>query len=201
MELPIRGRGGWRPGAGRPKGNRGSHETRPEFPGRYPLHVTLRVLRSVGSLRVQRRFAKIKRAFRYGSDRFGMKLAEFSVQDDHIHLIVEAKDRHALTRGMQGLAIRIAKGVNKAIGRHGKVFGDRYHARTLGTLAEVRNAVHYVRYNFHKHHPRAAHPWLVDVCSSAAGEACWHVHDDGSATMVVALPVTWLLRHVAPPAT
>jgi putative transposase len=204
LELPAKGRGGRRPGAGRPKSRRPRvpHLTRAAFPARFPVHVTLRVRGDVGSLRTERRFAKIKRAFRYGRDRFGARLAEFSVQSNHIHLIVEANDRRALARGIQGLAIRVAKGVNKAIGRQGKVFADRYHARILRTLAEVKNAVHYVRRNWHKHRGASAHPWLVDPFSSMSGEACWHLEPDDRGelvgTLVVTAPLTWLLTHAAP---
>jgi hypothetical protein len=126
-----------------------------------------------------------------------MRLVEFSVQEHHIHLLVEARHRRALARGLQGLAIRVAKGVNRLSGRHGKVFADRYHARILKTLAEVRNAVEYVRRNWHKHqneYGRWSHPWYVDPYSSMSGEACCYMDQP-----VVARPMTWLLRRAAPP--
>jgi len=66
---------------------------------------------------------------------------QFSVQRDHIHLLVEAPDGRALSRGLQGLAIRIAKGVNRILGRRGRVWADRFHARALRTPREVRNAL------------------------------------------------------------
>jgi REP element-mobilizing transposase RayT len=197
LELPARGRGGRRKGAGRPKlKNAGvSHLRRAQFPGRFPLHVTLEIRKDVGSLRTDKRFARIKRAFRYGCDRFGMRLVEFSVQGNHVHLIVEAKDRRALSRGMQGLAIRLAKGINKASNRKGQIFSDRYHARILRTPAEVKNAIHYVRKNWHKHQRQSgrwSHDWYVDPYSSMSGEACWYVDEYGGA-LVVARPKSWLL--------
>ncbi len=194
LELPVRTPGGRRKGAGRPI-TKGIvlHRQRPQFPGRFPLHITYKIRKEVGSLRTDRRFLRIKRAFRYGYDRFGMKMSEFSVQGNHIHLIVEAKSRHALSRGMQGLAIRIAKGINRASGRKGQIFADRYHARILRTVAEVRNAVNYVRKNWHKHQReqrRWSSDWYVDPFSSMSGEACWY--DDGLS--IVARPKTWLLK-------
>ena len=46
------GPGGWRPGAGRPRGRKTvSHDARERFAARYPLHVTLRVVAGVRSLR------------------------------------------------------------------------------------------------------------------------------------------------------
>jgi hypothetical protein len=73
-------------------------------------------------------------------DRFGFRLVHFSVQSNHLHLVAEAGDRHALALGMQGLLIRVAKALNKLWARRGAVFFDRYHARILRTPREVRNA-------------------------------------------------------------
>jgi hypothetical protein len=65
----------------------------------------------------------------------------FTVQSNHLHLICEAPDRMALARGMQGLAIRIAKRLNLRLARRGRLFAERYHARALKTPTEVRNAL------------------------------------------------------------
>jgi len=199
VQLPLRGqrRGGPRLGAGRPrkKGAGVSHLRRPRFPGRFPLHVTLKIRAEVGNLRTDKRFRQIQRSFFHACDHFGMRLIQFSVQGNHIHLIVEAQDQASLSRGMQGLAIRLARGMNRLGARTGKVFADRYHARVLRTPSEVRNAVHYVLHNQRKHeqrYGRAVHPWYLDPFSSASGEACWYVDDDGSA-LIVTRPRTWLL--------
>jgi REP element-mobilizing transposase RayT len=200
LELPKTGGwGGRRSGAGRK--NRGarrqSHRTRPLHKARFPLHVTLRIRRDVPSLRHQRRFARIKRAFRYGCDAFGMRMCEFSVQADHIHLIVEAEDKQALSKGLGALEIRVARAINRVLGRTGSVFADRYHARVLRTPTEVSNAVHYVRYNWRHHGDKLGLP--VDPFSTLSGDACWEdLYDIDSKT--VAQPRTWLLIH-APPIT
>jgi putative transposase len=204
LELPARGRGGRRPGAGRPKkkGAGVSHLQRAQFPARFPLHITLKIRKDVGTLRTDTRFRRIQRAFRYGHDRFGMKMSEFSVQGNHVHLIVEAKDKRALSRGMQGLAIRLAKGINKVSNRKGQIFADRYHARILRTPAEVKNAVNYVRKNWHKHRreqKRWAHDWYIDPYSSMSGEACWYVDERARASLIVADPTGWLLQRAAAP--
>ena len=83
-----------------------------------------------------------------------------------IHLIVEASDRVALSRGVQGLCIRLARAVNRACGRRGSVFADRYHARALKTPRAVRFALRYVLLNAHKH-GSGAPAGFVDGCSSA----------------------------------
>jgi hypothetical protein len=106
-------------------------------------------------------------------------LVHFSVQRDHLHLLVEASDRRALSRGMQGLSIRVARATNGELGRKGRVFADRYHARALTTPRAVRFALRYVLLNVHKHEGRGARanegrgaravPFgFVNPCSSAA---------------------------------
>jgi putative transposase len=119
------------------------------------------------------------------------RVVHFSVQRDHVHLIVEANDATALSRGMRGLAIRCALGVNRALGRCGALWSDRYHARALATPRMVRNALVYVLQNARKHLALLG----IDPCSSAR----WF---DGFADTKPAslsepptrLPRTWLLR-------
>jgi putative transposase len=85
-------------------------------------------------------------------------------------LLVEAENTVALSRGMQGLGIRLAKAVNRVLARHGAVWGDRYHARDLRTPSEVRNGLAYVLLNARKHGIvlRGADP-----CSTAAWFGGW----------------------------
>src|SRR5579859_8035974 len=197
LEFRPVGHGGKRPGAGRPKKRPSQvpHLSRPRFKN-LPVHITLKVRDDVGDLRTGKRFRQIQRAFFVACDRLRMRLLQFSIQGNHVHLVVEAVDKEALSKAIQGLAIRLAKGVNRASGRHGTVFAERYHAHLLKTPTEVRNAVHYVLYNRRKHQ-RGTHPWDVDEYSSASGEACWHVGDGGEAAVVIVEPRTWLGRHSA----
>jgi REP element-mobilizing transposase RayT len=53
------------------------------------------------------------------------RLLQFPVQHDHVHLIVEANDTQSFVRGLQGLAIRVARACNRMLGRRGAVWGDR----------------------------------------------------------------------------
>jgi hypothetical protein len=103
-----------------------------------------------------------------------------------------ARNRATLFRGLQGLAIRLAKAVNRALGRTGKVWGDRYHARALTTPREVRNALVYVLTNWQKHERRAMG---IDPASSGVYFTGWAggtIHHGG--TRPVAYARTWLLR-------
>ncbi|HEX6812811.1 MAG TPA: hypothetical protein VF384_14390 [Planctomycetota bacterium] len=153
-ELPFKNWGGPREGSGRkPKnGVAGvSHRERPALAMRFPAHVTLKLRQHLPRLRQKAEYAALRAAFVKGKDRFGFRLCHYAVLNDHLHLIVEAPDRTALRRGLQGLAIRIARALNRLWHRRGKVFADRYHDRILKSPREVRNALCYVLANGKKH--------------------------------------------------
>jgi REP element-mobilizing transposase RayT len=172
-ELSFRQHGGARKGAGRkPKGDRAgvAHRQRSTLANRHPAHVTLKLRPGLPSLRRQAERAAILAAFARGKDRFGFRLAHFTIQNDHLHLIAEATDRIALRRGLQGLAVRIARALNKLWSRRCKVFADRDHDRILTSPREVRNALVYVLGNG-KHHAATGRmvrvPQAIDIYSSA----------------------------------
>jgi REP element-mobilizing transposase RayT len=118
------------------------------------------------------------------------RVVHFSVQRDHVHLIVEAGGRDALVRGVQGLAIRLARAINRTLGIPGQVWGDRYHCRALKTPREVRHAIVYVLMNAKKHGRTLADG--IDPFSSAP----WFDGIRNKAVLGVASPVmvakTWL---------
>jgi REP element-mobilizing transposase RayT len=162
--------GGVRVGAGRPPKGRAagvSHLQRPAVSVRHPLHVTLKVRSGLPSLRGAL-FPRVQVALARARERFGFRLAHFSVQRDHLHLIVEAEDRRSLSRGMQGLCVRVARAVNRAVRRRGSLFADRYHARALASPRTLRMALRYVLLNARKHGRSQVAPGFVDECSSAA---------------------------------
>lgn len=169
------GWGGKRKGAGRkPAGERAlvTHVRRPALAARFPVHVTLRVLPHVFSLRSRRSFRVIRAALSSGGARFGMRVCEFSVQGNHVHLVAEAADAGSLSRGVQGLSVRLAKGMNRMMGRAGRVLADRYHARILRTPTEVARVLTYVRGNHDVHRRRwgQAHLTAADPYSSASAD-------------------------------
>jgi putative transposase len=176
--------GGKRRGAGRkPKGEKAGipHTRRAGFGSPQPVHVTLRVLPHVWNLRSRRSWRVIGRALGIAAYRFTTRLCEFSVQGNHIHLVVEAATTAALAQAMQGLGIRVARGLNRMMRKKGRVFADRYHAHVLRTPTEVKRAVHYVRNNFAKH----VGARYVDEYSSA------------NPAFTLPRPETWLLRRLS----
>jgi REP element-mobilizing transposase RayT len=148
--------GGARPGAGRKKSKTAGvpHTAREEFSKHHPLHVTLKLRDGLESLRGPREFEAVCLAFLAGKEKEGFRLVHFSVQENHIHLIVEADDKRALARGLQGLQVRIAKKLIRIWGRRGSVFADRYHAVVLRTPRQVKHALAYVLNNARRHGKR-----------------------------------------------
>jgi REP-associated tyrosine transposase len=142
----------------------------------------------VWSLRSRRCFSVIERAFAAARERFGMRLVHFSVQGNHIHLLIETTDNQALARGMQGLTIRIARALNRVMRRRGRVFADHYHSRAVRTPTEAARVLEYVLRNFAHH----ANQWGEEIpegepdpfSSAARG---------GTDPPPVCEPRTWLL--------
>src|SRR5438477_11853523 len=155
LKLALPEWGGKRKGAGRPRtrahpgleGPGVPHLERPELNPRHPVHVTLRVQPGIGYLRAQRRTAVILEALEAANQREDFQVVDYVILGNHLHLIVEADDEIALSRGMQALGIRIAMRLNRLQNRRGAVFVDRYHAHALGSRREVANALRYLESN------------------------------------------------------
>jgi REP element-mobilizing transposase RayT len=188
LDFEFREHGGKRPRAGRkPKGEKAGvpHRPRQAFRRVMPVHVTLRVAEHVWNLRSRRSFRVITAALGVGADRFGVRVVQFSIQGNHIHLLVEAPEHEALAKAMKGLSVRFAKGLNRMMGRAGRVLADRYHAHVLATPSEVRRAMDYIRNNARKH----AAQWGGRYPAS-------YVDRFSSDAKNIALPpaTTWLVR-------
>jgi putative transposase len=138
------------------------------------MHVTLRAVEGVPSLRTQRGLAAVHAAVAAVSrrDEGRTRIVHFSAQSNHLHLIVEGNDRLRVARAMQWLAARLARRLNTIGERTGRVWRDRYHRRDLFTRRAVRTALVYVLMNVRKHNARWAQPdsdgtWALDPYSSA----------------------------------
>jgi len=197
------GRGGPRSGAGRPRGRRSvvHHVRREAHPGGCPAHITLRMRRDVPSLRRRALVREIRRSFREVREvRDAFRLTHFSIQRDHIHMLVEADDAQALGRGMKSISARVARAVNRVFRRAGAALHGRYHVRALQTPREVRNALAYVLLNARKHWKQrhgAAPPVRIDEASSGIWFDGWARRTwppSSPDPTPVAAPRSWLLR-------
>lgn len=184
LKLPVRG--GKRRGAGRkPKGARPgvSHRARPRFSKPTPVHVTMRVREHVWNLRSARSWRRLRDVFARSCGRLGLRLIEFSIQGNHIHLIVEADSHDSLSRGMQGLCVRIAKALNKMMDRKDTVFADHYFSTLLTSPTKLVNAIKYVLGNHTHHFGETGVERFSSPALSLADRAA-----------VIAAPLGWLLR-------
>lgn len=193
----VPGRGGPRVGAGRKKAARPNvrHRVRPVHRRHQPVHVTLRCAKGIPSLRAER-MERLLRASIARSQREGFRIAEYSLQVDHVHMVVEADDGALLTQGMRAFAIRVATRINRHIfgRRRGKVWADRYHRRDLTNPTAVRNTLIYVLKNFAKHGVGDVRGH-IDPCSSAPWFRGWmQIIEPPSEPAAVAPARTWLLR-------
>jgi REP element-mobilizing transposase RayT len=190
QELPLPLWGGKRKGAGRKR-----KASRPQVPHRprekfrnAALHVTLRVREQVWNLRSNRCFTALRQAFEKGCQRFGFRIIHFSVQGNHIHMIVEAPDPQLLARAMKGIEVRMARALNKVMDRRGPVFAGRYHAHLLRTPREAAHAIRYVLENWRFHAEREG--WSIPHGIDPYCSQAWR--DRG--IPLVAEPRWWMLR-------
>jgi hypothetical protein len=137
-------KGGRRPGSGRKRAHSMgvAHRAREKVSHRHALHLNIKVkvfIRNKQCLKILKRAIKNARSH-------GLKVLHFSLQTNHLHLLVEAVSNEILTRGMRSLSITFSKGIAKE-----RIQLGRYHLHVLRTLRETRNAAHYVLFNEQKH--------------------------------------------------
>ena len=202
MQFPTHG--GARAGAGRKPSQPGRprlrHGKRLALAERFPVHVTKRVRRDVTRLRRFELAKVLRAAFVHGCRKGAFRICQFSIQGNHIHLICEASDATQLARGIQGWAVRVARGLNRHLARTGSVFDDRYHAEHLTTPTQTRHALCYVLQNARRHgeslEPRFggmdpfSSAWWFDGWQDEA----WRAGLSPPEVRTVAAAETWLLR-------
>lgn len=154
------------------------HRSRPGHVWRHPVHVTMRAVRGLPSFRAELVKSLIVRALEAQAARAGaaFQVVHFSIQRDHLHLIVEAPRRDGdaardLRRGVAGLAISLARRLNRLLGRRGKLWGDRHHRRELESPTAIRRTLIYVLQN-HVHHG-LAQPGRLDPFTTASTFDGW----------------------------
>ncbi len=152
-------------------------------------------------MRSVRLIREVERSWAKACDRGDFRLAHYSIQGNHVHLLVEAKDADALGRGMNALGARLARAVNRVFGRTGPVLKDRYHHVALKSPTQVRNALRYVLMNARRHMKHPLGTVRIDPASSGRWFEGWR--RSARATVeealerpgirAIAAPHTWLL--------
>jgi REP element-mobilizing transposase RayT len=214
--------GGSRKGAGRRAKQRGdgkrvhaSHSKREKVLKSRPVHLTVNFVEGLPNLRREGLAQAVLGAMEARERGCGFRVVHFALLSNHLHLICEAEDNSALTSGMRGLNVRVARAVNRELRRKGRVVAERFHMHVLRTKREVQYAVKYVLRNAERHgawrplpcelvgrgggevNRSAAFP---DPLSSAANFPHWRERElvlspRQSPASLVDLPGTWLLQH------
>ena len=163
----------------------------------------MKVRADVPSLRDGRLVREVERSFACARERGDFRLVHYSIQENHLHLIVEANDVRALGRGMNALGARLARAVNRVFGRKGRVLLDRFHHVVLRSPTQVRNTLRYVLLNARRHlkrkpaitriDPASSGRWFEGWRRSAAGIVAQAQERPGGGVVAVARPHTWLL--------
>lgn len=198
--------GGKRAGAGRKRRRYrrldAPHRSREVFSEPSPVHVTLRGRRHISDMRIERVYRLISKVLeRYRRDEWAdFRVVHFSLQDTHLHLIVEAANDKALRRGMRSFAINSARAINKAFGGSGSVW-FRYHSSVIKTRRYARSCIAYVLGNWRRHYADIENGQLVsailDRFSSAISFSGWTKRfrvPAGYQPLPVSVPSTWLMR-------
>ena len=165
-----------------------------------PSHVTVRVRSGLPSLRRRRFAAELEVSLRESCERGEFRVVHYSIQRDHLHLLVESAGKEALGRGMKAVSARIARAVNRVFRSKGPVLAGRYHLRVLRAPREVRNALAYVLLNARRHgwkRTGTAPPPRIDEASSGRWFDGWRARTVRAAPPgppCVSRPRTWLLQ-------
>jgi REP element-mobilizing transposase RayT len=200
--------------AGRkPKGARAGsrHQKRPVVKPQHPLHVVMRVVSAVGNMRRRSLYRAMRDATITAALREQIRIVHISIQRTHVHMLVEAENKVALARGMQGFQISAARNINTALAvgsrrRRGSVFADRYHLEVITSPTRAHHAIRYIVNNWRKHKEDRhglASTWLVDPFSTGILFPDWKEREDKALMwpmrdtydpLIVRRPASWLLR-------
>ena len=126
-------------------------------------------------------------------------VVHYSIQHNHVHLLIEAQGKDELASGMKSVGARFARAVNRVFSRSGPVLEGRFHHHVLRSPREVRNALAYVLLNVRKHRAQkggGALPMRLDEASSGRWFEGWKRPPPATGTVGsrdVAPARSWLL--------
>jgi len=158
------------------KNEKRRYRPRPEIRRLTPVHVGIRFIRGTPRLRTQRFLRIVRTALAAANEKFRFRVIEYSLQNNHLHIVAEAGDTYAVSRAMRGISISVAKRVNAELGARGVRIPDRYFMKPLRTPLETHLALRYVLNNYRRHAAdwrEFPHPDWVDPFSSGPWFTGW----------------------------
>ncbi len=179
-----------------------AHGSRPEMKKGEVAHVTVKLVAGLPSLREGEALEVVRNAIGRVNRGGRIRIVEYSIQSNHLHLIVEAENSADLSRGMASLNTGLGMRLNRIWDRvgQGSVFVERFHLVLIRSPRQMRNTLNYVLRN-DVHH--GLNLRTLDPCSSAPAFTGWRQLQSPKArtqrlaaakTCVAATPQTWLLQ-------
>ena len=126
------------------------HRARPEILRTTSLHLTVKILKEKSRLRTKPLLQILKRAIQKARAQ-GLRIHHYTLEHDHVHLIVEAQNNLELGKGMQAFGVCFAKGINKFKAFKGTAYKHRYHLRKINSARDLKTVMRYVFNNSKKH--------------------------------------------------
>ncbi len=141
-----------RKGAGRPAlhdpGIR--HTNRPHIKKPASLHLTIKVKKKKAEIKNKSVLKILKRAI-LNARKQGLRVIHFSLEYDHVHLLIEADNNLILGKGMQAFGVTLSKAINRLKKLKGGVYKHRYHFRQISSTRELKIVMNYIFTNGLKH--------------------------------------------------
>ena len=156
--------------------------------------VTIKLKKGLKSLRRTVELAVVMAAIARVNAGGDVRIVEFSIMSNHIHLIAEAKDSARLSKGMASFNTGLGMRLNRLWDRvgQGSVFLERFHLEVIKSPTQMRNVLTYVLRN-DVHHRMGLGG--LDPCSSAVSFGGFVERQGGAKVPCVSVEAqTWLLR-------
>ena len=113
----------------------------------YVWHITHRCHKREFLLK----FARDRRRWRHwlfeARKRFGLRVLNYIVTSNHVHLLVRDRGKGEIARSMQLIAGRTGQEYNRRKGRQGAFWEDRYHASAVDGEAYLARCLTYIDLN------------------------------------------------------
>lgn len=130
------------------------------------LHLTIKVRENKADIQNKRLLKSLHHAIKRARLK-SLRVIHYTLEYNHLHLLVEADNNKHLGQSMQALGISLAKAINKYKGVKGAVYKHRYHLRKIHTARELKNVLHYIFQNGMKHKRCKS---VLDLYNSAIAE-------------------------------
>jgi REP element-mobilizing transposase RayT len=126
------------------------HTERPLITKPTSLHLTVKILRTKANLKKKMVLSILKRSI-MNARKMGLRVIHYSLEYDHVHLLIEAENNFILGKGMQSFGVTFSKALNRLRKIKGTVYKHRYHYRKIVGARQLKNVLNYIFNNGIKH--------------------------------------------------